>query len=267
MKWVIFTDLDGTLLDHQTYSFEPAREALKLVKERGIPLCIVTSKTRAEVEEYRRVLDNRDPFIVENGGALFVPSTYFPFPFPYSRQEDGYKVIEFGRSHRVLLDELLKALEDSWSGIRPFSTLSEEEIVRLTGVKPHQVHLMKERGYDEPFLFEGEGVEGLIARFEARGLKVVKGGRFYHLMGNHDKGKAVRRLIDLFRGMDPGIKTIAIGDSENDLSMLKVVDLPVLVRRWDGSYAATRIDGRDPILARGAGPEGWSEAIFRILGR
>ena len=30
---VVFTDLDGTLLDHQSYSFEAAREALARLRQ------------------------------------------------------------------------------------------------------------------------------------------------------------------------------------------------------------------------------------------
>ncbi|MCZ7625281.1 MAG: HAD-IIB family hydrolase [Candidatus Methylomirabilis sp.] len=93
---VIFTDLDGTLLDYKTYSFDPARDALEKVRQRGIPLVLCTSKTRAEVARYRQRLNNDDPFIVENGGAAFIPAGYFPFAYPYQRDVNGYHVIEYG---------------------------------------------------------------------------------------------------------------------------------------------------------------------------
>src|SRR5574337_76081 len=90
---LIFTDLDGTLLDHKTYSFDPAQEALNEVEQRGIPLILCTSKTRTEVERLRRALNNHHPFIVENGGAVFIPIDYFSFVHPYQREVDGYGVI------------------------------------------------------------------------------------------------------------------------------------------------------------------------------
>ncbi|MCH6574886.1 MAG: HAD hydrolase family protein, partial [Bacteroidetes bacterium] len=37
-KVVIFSDLDGTLLDHDTYSFQAASEAIELIKSKNIPL-------------------------------------------------------------------------------------------------------------------------------------------------------------------------------------------------------------------------------------
>src|SRR2546423_300740 len=71
--WVVFTDLDGTLLDAETYRYDAARQGLDRLREHAIPLIICTSKTRAEVEPLRNELGNTDPFIVENGGALYVP--------------------------------------------------------------------------------------------------------------------------------------------------------------------------------------------------
>ena len=82
-KLVIFTDLDGTLLDRNTYSFEPAQSTLHLIKQKNIPLVLSSSKTRAEIEFYRRRLENDHPFISENGGAVFIPRDYFSFQFSY----------------------------------------------------------------------------------------------------------------------------------------------------------------------------------------
>ena len=62
---LVFTDLDGTLLDHHTYRFDEAAEMLEYLKARDIPLIIVTSKTRPEVLKLQQKLGIRAPFIVE----------------------------------------------------------------------------------------------------------------------------------------------------------------------------------------------------------
>jgi mannosyl-3-phosphoglycerate phosphatase len=99
---VVFTDLDGTLLDHATYFFEPARPALDALAEAGIPVVLCTSKTRAETGRWRAALGNADPFIVENGGAAFVPADYFGPGAGYDKREGGYGVLEFGRPYAEL---------------------------------------------------------------------------------------------------------------------------------------------------------------------
>jgi len=103
---VLFTDLDGTLLDADTYRYDAARPALERLREHAIPLIICTSKTRAEVEPLRRKLENQDPFIVENGGALYIPDGYFKAPLPGSSRRDGYQVIEMGLPYPRLREGL-----------------------------------------------------------------------------------------------------------------------------------------------------------------
>ena len=79
---VIFTDLDGTLLDARNYSWRAAQPALDQLRRRRVPVVFCTSKTRAEILPLREELRNADPFVAENGGAIYVPRSYFPFPLP-----------------------------------------------------------------------------------------------------------------------------------------------------------------------------------------
>ena len=61
--FLVFTDLDGTLLDHDTYGWEAASPALAQCRERGIPIVLVSSKTRAEMDNLRRRMGLSMPFI------------------------------------------------------------------------------------------------------------------------------------------------------------------------------------------------------------
>jgi len=72
---LIFTDLDGTLLDAETYSWQEAGEALDLCRRHRVPVILASSKTRAEIEILRDRMMLSDPFISENGGGIFLPRT------------------------------------------------------------------------------------------------------------------------------------------------------------------------------------------------
>ena len=115
MKEVIFTDLDGTLLD-ENYSFKKAKPALDLVREKKIPLVICTSKTRAEIEVYRKKLRNNHPFISENGGAIFIPKKYFTKKFKYTKKTKDYYIIELGTPYEQL-KKVLKTIERKTSSV------------------------------------------------------------------------------------------------------------------------------------------------------
>jgi len=263
---VIFTDLDGTLLDYTTYSFDSARDALEKVRQRGIPLVLCTSKTRAEVERYRQLLDNDDPFIVENGGATFIPADYFRFAYPYQRDVDGYHVIEYGVPYPRLVEILQAVRVESEVKIGGFSDLSVEQVAALAGLPVEEARLAKVREYDEPFFVKGPPAElnRVNTLFRRRGFRCTRGGRFHHLTGSNDKGKAVTDVARLFGRAHGDVRTVGIGDSQNDLPMLWAVDVPILVQRFDGSYDPT-VKVPNLIRVEGIGPWGWCKAILDLL--
>lgn len=268
---VVFTDLDGTLLDSATYSFQAAEEALNLLRSHHIPVVLASSKTRAEIELIRNKLDLPHSFIVENGGALYIPNGLFTTPLRGTILRDSYQVIEFGTSYAALRAALKEIEQTVEHRLRGLGDMPAEEIAQRTGLGLAEAILAKQREYDEPFVIEGPAT--LITKVEplitARGLRCTRGGRFCHLTGNTDKGRACQFLIDCYRRQYAGegdLSTVAIGDSLNDLSMLAVVDRPILVQQPDGSYHP---EVSLPHLTRapGVGPIGWNQAILDLLSR
>ncbi len=263
---VIFSDLDGTLLDGETYSFEPARKALETLLETGIPLVFCTSKTRYETERWRSALANVHPFIVENGGAAYVPEGYFGPDAGFDKRDAGYGILEFGRPYPEIRQAFDGIRGSTGLPLRGFGDMTVEEIAECCNLARQDAALAAMRGYDEPFIGIEEGMlPRVVQEAEARGFQVVSGGRFYHLVGGSDKGRAVRALRSFYEVGWGRVITIGLGDSANDVPMLRAVDIPVLVRRPDGSHLEV-VDLPGLIIAPYAGPEGWREAILRILG-
>ena len=263
--FLVFTDLDGTLLEHETYSFEPALPAIKTLKEKNIPLVFCTSKTRAEIEEVRLQLHNTHPFISENGGAIFVPKNYFFHKFKFTRENSNYFIVELGTHYKKIREAFNQMRLLFPKKLKGFGDLSSKEVAHLCGFSLDQGKLAKKREYDEPFILENEATKEAIQEIAGRSnLNISRGGRFYHLIGQNDKGKAVLILRDIYKVKSKNLKTIALGDSFNDLPMLKVVDFPILVKKPDGSYdPSVKLD--NITLASGAGPTGWSDALLKLL--
>jgi len=266
-KPVIFTDLDGTLLDER-YSFRMAQGALALIEERGIPLVICSSKTREEIELYRGRLNNQHPFIAENGGGVFVPREYFtvetgPSGFALVTERD-YQVIRLGAEYAELR-RAVQELQDEGFEIKGFGDMSAEEVSQLTGLGPEEATASKKREFDEPFLFQGDRVRLplLYRAIKKKGFRCTE-GTLFHILGESDKGKAVAVLSTLYRAKYGEIVTIGIGDSPNDIPMLKAVNYPIIVKHPDGTFDP-RIALRWVIKAEGIGPEGWNKAVTAIL--
>jgi mannosyl-3-phosphoglycerate phosphatase len=133
-NYLIFTDLDGCLLDG-AYSPRDARPALDALRALNVPTILVSGKTRAEMEHLRQRLDHRDPFIVENGAAVFVPLGTFDFPLERSRRDSSYHIIELGTRY-ALLREVLKQIEDEIdTPLRGFGDLSIDDLMEATGTE------------------------------------------------------------------------------------------------------------------------------------
>jgi len=186
-RMIIVTDLDGSLLHPRTYSFEEARPALELIRQREIPLVLCSSKTRKEIEVYRRRLDNGHPFISENGGGIYLPKGYFPFHVS-GDQREGYEVISLGSSYGEIRTRFVSMRDRLGIVVRGFGDMSTEEVAALTGLTIEEAHLAKQREYEEPFVFPGAPEDRFLREIEGEGLRWTQ-GRFFHIMGTTIRGE------------------------------------------------------------------------------
>jgi mannosyl-3-phosphoglycerate phosphatase len=263
-KIIIFTDLDETLLERRSYSFEKALPALALLRERDIPLVICSSKTRPEIDSYRKKLKNAHPFIAENGGGLYVPKGYFEDMGDYAAFESGgCNAIILGARYAELREALL-GLRSEGFDLKGFGDMSVGEISALTGLKREEAALAREREFDEAFVFRGDALK-LRTAIRKKGLNMTE-GRLFHLMGDSDKGKAVDILKELYKIKYRDPVFAALGDSPTDTPMLRNVDYPVLVKKDDGRYDE-HVSAPNLIRAEGIGPEGWNRAVVELVNK
>ncbi len=263
---IVFSDLDGTLLDHDSYSFAPAQGALEALRQRDIPLVLASSKTLDELLALRQQLGNRDPFIVENGGALCIPSGYFA-GFHGDCRRDGYEIERFSPDYEALTATLEAIRCEHGFIFCGFHDWTEAQVVKFTGLSPQAASQAKRRLCSEPILWRDsqEGLHKFKHLLAQRGLKTVQGGRFLHVLGSADKALAMQRLVALY--CDHGRTkphTVALGDSPNDLQMLQAADTAVVVKNHLGQHLRHAALAR-AVYTQGVGPVGWNEAIAGLL--
>jgi len=265
VKEVLFTDLDGTLLHPVTYSYTPALDTLRLLQERGTPVVFCSAKTYSEQLAYRQELGIMDPFIVENGGAIFVPRNYFRLPFAYDKETDDYLVIELGNPYEEIRLRLDRARQQSGLAITGFGDLSNEEVAIKANLSLKAAELAMQRQYSEIVILEGDRQQvcQALEAIKNAGLDYTFGGRFYEVMAGNDKGRAVRIITKFYRLNFGEVVTIGIGDSENDLPMLAAVDKPRLVQTPKNRWAAFTVPNLKRV--RGIGPNGWRKAVGDLV--
>jgi mannosyl-3-phosphoglycerate phosphatase len=262
---LIFTDLDGTLLDLKSYSFQMATEALARVKETETPLIFCSSKTFAEQRYYQKEMAICAPFIVENGAAIFIPKGYFSFVYDFKRISSEYQVIELGVSSTVIKRELQAARKKINIQFRGYAELSIDELCRLTGLNREAAARACQREYSETLVGISQAeTERLNPELLSAGLSCTWGSRFCTVASAHiDKGNAVRQLIALFQKRLGPVRTIGLGDGANDAALLAAVDEAFLVQKPNQSWETISVSRY--IAVEGVGPIAWNRVVSNLL--
>lgn len=257
--------MDGCLLDHSTYEWEPAAPALQVLARHGAPVIFTTSKTRAEVQRWQKVTGINGPSIVENGGAIHIPAGWAAeLPDEAEPIGGGGARIVLGWPQAQVVQALHRAAAESRCEVRGFSEMNVEEIAVHCDMTLDDAALAATREYSEPFLLLTPRRESeLLRTFLAHGLKLTRGGRFYHAQRHAGKGEAVRRLIELYCESHALVITIGLGDGLNDEEFLHIVDHPVILKSAHSEELARRIPRAR--VTPTAGPAAWSQAVLAIL--
>ena len=288
---VVFTDIDGTLVDINTSEYGKETDKLiRLIKERNIPLILTSAKTRLEQNKFRKDLGLSDPFIVENGGAIVIPKGYFSdyalrdikYPLRETQETDSVNheiVIELGKPADYIRAKLSDIRKRSKINFRGVADISVEKLSNLALISREQAKRMAQRNYGETILqIQSEDIARFIKYVQEDGMKVIHGGRFFDVTVGTDKGIAVGILKKLFKDkFHNNVTFFGIGDSTNDIPMLNLMDIPILVQREDSSWVddgeikmknavdSSRISSNKLIKIEGIGPNGWENAIHKII--
>ncbi len=253
-EFIIFTDLDGTLVD-ENYSYKKALPVLNILKNKKIPIIFCSAKTRAEQEVIRNKTGIIHPFIVENGSAIYIPKGYFRER--KGEVEGDYEVITLGVRFKKIRKEIEK-LKNRYK-IKSYCDMTTQEVAKVTGLDLKSAGYAKIREFGETIVEADKGaLEELKKKFN-----VVIGGRFTQVFGKGaGKGKAVKILSNVYKESGK-IITIGIGNAQNDEPMLKIVDIPAIVKNPDGNRADLKIDGI--YKAKGIGPAGFGEVVKKFV--
>jgi mannosyl-3-phosphoglycerate phosphatase len=286
MRLILFTDLDGTLLDYHDYSAAAAAPALERCRRLGIPVIPATSKALEELAPIMDSLGLAGPGIVENGAAVCIPLDH-PFAaglqrraveegLPLREEDVGRMGVILGRPRTELIDRLADLAARLGIRVRGLAEMPITEVAERTGLTESQARRAQARAFSEPFVVTGAGGTGeenrlaILAAFRAAaadegGVQFTLGDRFFHLQGDHNKGDALRLVQRAAPegGKEPW-RSMALGDSLNDREMLAAADEGVLVRRHDGTWAPIEdVAGLERTSA--IGPAGWNEAVLARL--
>lgn len=289
----VITDLDGSLLDHSSYSFEASLPGIERLNDLSIPWSVCTSKTWSEVRELLPNLKNSWPAIVENGGGIYIPerlcqpNSVFKWTndltSSFQKADEGYVCLPLGAS-REKINKAIGLLNEKFK-FETFSSLSAEEVSTITGLDLASARKASTRDFSENLVFRtenkgsnlpdkqtSEAISGVLNELE--GVKVQVGGRFISIIGESDKGHAAGFLIDSLSRKPSSV--VSLGDGRNDLPLFLRSDYAVVLRspvnepplaELEKLTSTTKNSLKTFWLSAKLGPEGWSEEVGLLLDR
>lgn len=260
-KLLIFTDLDATLLDHETYSWAAAEPALRQVRQQQIPLILNSSKTISEMVPLAQALQTKAPLVAENGSVIAMPGAVGE-DYPDNRQ------IVLGRRYEDIVFTLGKLREQHGYLFQGFHDMTADEVVAQTGLDQTSAVRARKRRGTEPLLWQDDdkALQSFKTRLDKEGLFLTRGGRFHHVASNQNKGQALAWLKSYYSESWPDVQwqTVALGDSANDFPMLAAADVAVYV---GPKPIPTELTSGLPklIVSTRPGPEGWNAAVLSLM--
>ncbi len=254
--WVV-SDVDGTLMDH-SYDLTPAKETIKTLQKLSIPVILCTSKTAAEVKVIRKELNLTDPYIVENGAAIYGESL---------QKVNGQIIL--GKKYEIL-EEILKLISKEINyELIPLNNLADSEATELTGLKGNSLTLMRDRHWSMPFLnppvFLEDKINICCKKFN---VDIFKGNRMSHLLSTKsNKGLAINALKEYSNTQK--IEIIGLGDSPNDLPLLLNSDIKIVIPGIDGPNLnlLNQLKDFEFILASEPNGYGWKTEINKLINK
>ena len=251
MRFLVFSDLDGTLLDHESYGFEAARPALRALAEMGCGVVLASSKTGAEIARLRSAMGLSDwPAIVENGAGIL---------------EAGAEPDTEGGDYARIRGWLAALPEDLRGLFCGFGDMSTTEIADVTGLSREAAELARQRGFTEPGLWRGGDarLEAFLARAADDGIAVRSGGRFLTLSLGATKADRMAEIVARYAPQT----TVALGDAPNDVEMLEAADIGVIVRNPKAPSLPKLPKEQAGCIFRTqeCGPDGWNRAVLSII--
>ena len=255
-KYWIVTDLDGTLMDHN-YDITPAIKTLNMLSEISIPVIPCTSKTASEVRYFRDENGLSDPFIVENGAAVYGN---------YIDKSSEWELI-LGKSYKELRSILTNISRNVKYNLIPLNDLNNNQIYELTGLSEEGIIRALDRHWSVPFLNPPDEIFEKIKLISVcYNVHVFKGNRMSHLLSSEsNKGQAVNKLKAYLQNKD--VKIIGLGDSQNDLPLLEYSDISIVIPGENGpnKYLQYGIDNGSFILANSPNAEGWANSVEDVI--
>lgn len=256
---ILFSDIEGTLLDSHTQLWRPASDWLLRLKQHQVPVVLCSSKTAAEMILLQKELGlGAQPLIAESGAVIQLAGDW--------EDDPAFPRLITGSPHEDIQRILQQLRENDGFKFTTFSDVTEQEVAEWTGMNLKHASLARLHEASETLIWRDsdERMAEFSATLASLGLQFVQGARFWHVSDERGgKAQAVSWLLGRYQQRE-GFRRVAIGlgDGPNDAPLLDTTDYAVVVKGLNRDGVRLRDDTPERAYhTQLTGPEGWREGL------
>ena len=240
-SFYIFSDIDGTFMNHNNYCYESIINFVELIKKK-CEIIFVSSKTFSEIKIINEKLNIEFPFIVENGACIYFPKKY-KINYKKKQFHEDYFSVPLCMENLKLQNKKIKKIGEKFK-FTFFNEISHKDLQKLTKLGNDEILSSKKREFSDPLIWldTKKNFSTFKSKLSKYGYRLSEGGRFIHISKNYDKATAVKFFLKLINfKADKNIKTISLGDSQNDTGMLEMTDYSCIIKSPKKIYFILKI--------------------------
>ena len=236
MKKILFTDLDGTLLNNRSQIDEEMKQALKEMTDKGHYLVLSSGRPLDSILEVKKLagIDFPNVFIIASNGAIIYncdnEDIIHEIRVSY---EDVTNIWNFAKAHNVHVqtytsDSIITATEDEeiayYRQRIHLPLILSDTPLEVLKQPPHKLLLIDLHNHERI-----AGIQTILEKTYSDRLQTVFSNPYYLEVFAKEagKGNSLRYLCEHLN--IPPDNSYAAGDAENDLSMLQAAGTAIVM--------------------------------------
>ena len=266
-SYLIFSDLDGTFLHHQNYSFGKNDLVIEKLKKNNNQIIFNSSKTYSEIKLILKKLKlTMMPFSCENGAILYFPKKIFK-KIKKSQSFEDYWKINLTNKNSLQWYRILKKLKKDFS-FELICDLSNKDLLKLTNLK--NIKQMLNREASQLIVWKDNKKKfnefSRIIKIKYKG-SLNQGGRFIQISSPCNKRIATKEICHVYHESfhDKYYQPfISLGDNKNDRDMLNFAKYACVIENKYSTPIKLNSLKKNVFYSQKEAPWGWRESLMYV---
>lgn len=266
-SYLIFSDLDGTFLHHQNYSYGKNDLVIEKLKKHNHQIIFNSSKTFSEIKLILKKLKlTMMPFSCENGATLYFPKTIFK-KIKKSQSFENYWKINLTNKNSLKWYKILKKLKKDFH-FELICDLSKKDLLKLTNLK--NIKQMLNREASQLIIWKDSKKKldefSRMIKINYKGA-LNQGGRFIQISSPCNKRIATKEICHIYHESfrDKYYQSfIALGDNKNDRDMLNFAKYACVIKNKYSTPIKLNSLKKNVFYSQKEAPLGWRESLINL---